>query len=123
MQRHISRSGAATAIVNAEFRQPNEIDWRRIQRSLKTRARYRYVAPVVEQELGGYRIVSPCCSRNIEPGGGRIDIARLAYDQEQDTWRIYSKNHTTHEWEPQSQGRLHELLSLLNHDPKRVFWQ
>lgn len=122
-QWQMSRSTVAAVNIGAGQPQPNELDWRRIKRSLQRRARYRYVSPVVEREPGGYRIVSPCCSRNIDPGGGPIDIARLEFDNKRNTWRLYSKNHATLQWEPRSQGRLHELLALLNEDPQRVFWQ
>lgn len=103
--------------------QPNEIDWRRIERALEQRARYRYVRPLVEADAGGYRIVSPCCSRNVDPTGGTIDIARLEYDELAGAWHLYSKNHDTLEWVPQAQGRLHDMLALLNADPQRIFWQ
>ena len=103
--------------------QPDEVDWRRIERALEQRARYRYVRPAVEADAGGYRIVSPCCSRNIDPEGGTIDIARLEYDELAADWHLYSKNHDTLEWVPQAQGRLHEMLALLIADPARIFWQ
>jgi hypothetical protein len=51
---------------------------RRIERALRERARYRYVSPRVLRDADGFRIESPCCSRNVDPGGGVIDIARLA---------------------------------------------
>lgn len=103
--------------------QPNELDWRRIERAIENRARYRYVTPSVEIEPGGYRIVSPCCSRNIDADGGRIDIARLEYDDVSGFWRLYAKDHKCHAWQLQADGRLHELLAYLNADPQRVFWQ
>lgn len=103
--------------------QPNEVDWRRIERALERRGRYRYVRPAVEADDNGYRIVSPCCSRNVDAEGGSIDIARLAYDEAASCWRIYSKDHHTPAWVPRAQGRLHELLALLNADPQRIFWQ
>jgi hypothetical protein len=107
----------------ASFAHPNELDWHRIARSLAQRVRYRYVSPQVEREPQGYRIVSPCCSRNVDASGGNIDIARLDYDDAQGLWRLYSKDHAGRCWELRAQGRLHELLVLLNEDPQRVFWQ
>ncbi len=103
--------------------QPNELDLRRIQRSLRARARYRYVSPLVIAEAAGYRIVSACCSRNVDLAGGTIDIARISFDGQCGCWCVESKNHATGCWEPQAQGRLHEVLSLLNRDPQRRFWQ
>lgn len=123
MQRQPCGPGTRPAPSGAAWAHPNELDWRRIQRSLQQRLRYRYVSPIVESEPGGYRIVSPCCSRNIDPGGGPIDIARLVYEPQRNTWRLCSKNHATEVWELQAEGRLHELLALLNQDPQRVFWQ
>lgn len=103
--------------------QPNELDWRRIERALERRVRYRYVTPEVEAFDRGYRIVSPCCSRNIDPEGGAIDIAWLEFDETHENWRLYAKDHENHAWIFQAAGRLHELLKLLNEDPQRVFWQ
>ncbi|HUW36153.1 MAG TPA: DUF3024 domain-containing protein [Rhodocyclaceae bacterium] len=102
---------------------PNELDRRRIMRALELRARYRYVSPQLEEEADGFRIVSQCCSRKVDPEGGTIDIARLQYDAQVAVWHLYSKNHATLEWVPQADGRLHELLELLRQDPDRVFWQ
>ena len=60
---------------------PNQLDCKRIERALGRRERYRYVTPQVipDEEEHGYRIESPCCSRNVEPSGGIIDIALLKY--------------------------------------------
>ncbi len=119
-----SQSAAAHAPASPGDRwQPNELDLRRIQRSLKRRARYRYVSPVVHAEPSGYRVESACCSRNVDASGGRIDIAWLEYDALQAGWRLHSKNHATGRWELQARGRLHELLALLAFDPQRLFWQ
>jgi len=103
--------------------QPNPLDLRRIERALAKRRRYRYVRPAVRWESDGYRIVSPCCSRNIDADGQTIDIARLEYDAARAGWRLYSKDHAAQRWALQAQGRLHELLALLNADPQRIFWQ
>jgi hypothetical protein len=60
---------------------PNQLDHKRIERALSQRERYRYVTPqvIADDEEHGYRIESPCCSRNVEPAGGIIDIALLKY--------------------------------------------
>ena len=54
------------------FGHPNDLDRKRIERALAKRARYRYVLPRVLPEARGYRIESPCCSRNIDAEGGVI---------------------------------------------------
>ena len=65
----------------AGYAHPNEFDHKRIERALDQRERYRYVAPqvIADEDEHGYRIESPCCSRNVEPAGGIIDIALLKY--------------------------------------------
>lgn len=100
-----------------------ELDARRIERALEGRLRYRYVRPVVLREAGAYRVVSPCCSRNVDAAGGVIDIARLEYDAPAGCWRLYARDHARARWTPQARGRLHELLELLKRDSARIFWQ
>jgi len=103
---------------------PNEFDRRRIERALKVRKRYRYVSPSVAAVVGGYRIQSPCCSRNIDPDGGIVDIALLLYDGSRAEWQLFRKDHGSGAWEAASRfDRLIELLELLNADPERKFWQ
>lgn len=105
-------------------RHPNEVDLRRIARALEQRARYRYVSPSVEPVAGGYRVVSPCCSRNIDADGGIIDIARLEFDEASGSWGLFHKDHQHDSWQLYANaGRLGELLTQLNEDPARVFWQ
>lgn len=104
--------------------QPNELDKRRIERAIEQRRRYRYVSPSVVTVDGGYRIESPCCSRNVDPGGGIIDVALLNYDEQRGCWRLFCKNHDSQLWELHSvHDRLHELLDGLNSDADRKFWQ
>lgn len=101
---------------------PNELDLRRISRLLKKRARYHYVSPSVEAVPGGYRIVSPCCSRNIDHSGGQIEIARIEW--EAGVWTLYSRDHAHTQWLMHAQaGRLDRLMECLNEDSQRVFWQ
>lgn len=103
---------------------PNDVDRKRIERALENRARYRYVTPVVHPTTDGYRIVSPCCSRNIDPDGGDIDIARLEYLRLRRVWRLYRMQHATREWQYHAEfATLAALLEQLNHDPERLFWQ
>ena len=101
---------------------PNELDLRRISRLLKKRERYQYVSPLVQAVPGGYRIVSPCCSRNIDQDGGLIDIARIEWAA--GVWTLYRKEHADQRWLLHTQGsRLDRLLECLNEDSQRVFWQ
>jgi hypothetical protein len=115
---------AASGKRAGDAAQPNDLDYKRIERSLQSRRRYRYVAPLLLKTASGYRIQSPCCSRNIDPDGGIIDVAMLLFDDGGRCWRLLRKNHALGEWELDSEyARLAELLSYLNEDPDRRFWQ
>jgi hypothetical protein len=106
------------------FAHPNELDRKRIERALKTRKRYRYVTPNVTTTVGGYRIESPCCSRNIDPDGGVVDVALLLHDADSAKWELFRKNHARDLWQLDStHERLHAALDRLNADPERRFWQ
>jgi len=118
----LSQAAAARA-APAPLSAAGDLDLRRIQKALRQRARYRYVRPTIERAPDGYRIVSPCCSRTIDAAGGTIDIAWLQFLPDTQRWRLHSKDHQAQAWTLQSEGRLHELLALLNLDPQRVFWQ
>ncbi|HET6377106.1 MAG TPA: hypothetical protein VFG05_02175 [Methylocella sp.] len=103
---------------------PNDLDRRRIERALKERKLYRYVVPKLRTAECGYHIESPCCSRNIDPEGGIIDVALLQYNLEGAAWRLYRKNHSCGIWELHSRHeRLPDALELLKSDPAREFWQ
>lgn len=103
---------------------PNEFDCRRIERALKSRARYRYVSPIVSAVAGGYVVESPCCSRNIDPEGGVIDVALLHHDATSGAWQLFRKDHKANAWELHStHPGLAAVTDLLNADPDRVFWQ
>ncbi len=105
-------------------RQPNEVDKRRIEKALQGRKRYRYVTPQVQYVDRGYRIVSPCCSRNIDPDGGIVDVARIEYVESTRYWFLYRKNHDEGLWMLHGEfTTLDRLLATLNEDPTRVFWQ
>lgn len=106
----------------------------RLERALRQRVRYRYVQPRVLREGDGFRIESPCCSRNVDPGGGVIDIAllvpgasRTLSEQPPDKvvqgWRLFARDHANGAWVPQHEsGQLDELLDLLCVDAQRLFW-
>lgn len=103
---------------------PNELDRRRIERSLKSRRRYRYVTPRVAVVEGGYKIESPCCSRNIDRSGGVVDVALVLHDPNRLRWQLFRKDHSSSSWLLDgSHERLTDALERLNADPERVFWQ
>lgn len=103
---------------------PNLFDHRRIERALKARKRYRYVSPSVTAVAKGYRIESPCCSRNVDPSGGVVDVALLIFDESHAVWQLFRKDHDKRQWQFHSAyRRLVELLEELNADPDREFWQ
>lgn len=103
---------------------PNDVDRKRIERALVQRQRYRYVSPYVSKEADGYRIESPCCSRNVDRDGGVIDIARLEYLDQGRVWRLYRKDHLRALWVMEGEySSLTAVLQRLNEDPQRMFWQ
>lgn len=103
---------------------PNEMDLRRIERALGNRKRYRYVTPEVRAIADGYEIVSACCSRNIDPEGGVIDIARMEFRVDSRSWVLYRKDHRSGSWIRHGEyAGLAPILELLNEDPERRFWQ
>jgi hypothetical protein len=106
------------------FAHPNDLDKKRIERALRARKRYRYVSPSVAPVAGGYRIESPCCSRNIDPDGGVIDVALVLFDEDCASWKLFAKDHKNGSWTfHSSYGRLPEALEYVNADPERRFWQ
>ncbi len=110
-------------VSSAGFR-PNELDRKRIERAIAGRKRYRYVSPSVYTVGSGYIIRSPCCSRNVDPNGGVVDVALLQYGNGPQPWVLYCKDHEMQEWQPHAAyGRLADLLEHLNTDPDRQFWQ
>jgi DUF3024 family protein len=103
---------------------PNDLDKRRIERALKSRKRYRYVSPKVLAVAGGYKVESPCCSRNIDPDGGIVDVALLLYEADTGAWQLFQKDHANAIWVFHStHDRLIDLLDHLNADAERKFWQ
>lgn len=105
----------------------------RLERALRERARYRYVRPRVLRDGPGYRIESPCCSRNVDADGGVIDIARLqpavdgasvaVVQQGQLLRQLQARDHVAGRWaEPGPAAPLPELLAQLCADTDRVYW-
>ena len=118
---HVIDSDADNVIVGPH---PNDMDLKRIEHALADRVRYRYVTPQVQKFVSGYLVVSPCCSRNIDPDGGVVDVARLEYLEATNSWHLYRKNHVLLNWElTGSYDRLIDLLAYLNADPERLFWK
>jgi hypothetical protein len=111
-------------MIGSGVRHPNDVDRKRIERSLENRRRYRYVSPIVEGATSGYVIKSPCCSRNIDGAGGVIDIACVEFHAPQRVWRLFCKDHVTGEWLMYARcSTLSQVLCILNDDPERRFWQ
>lgn len=94
----------------------------RLERALRERVRYRYVRPLVLREGDGFRIQSPCCSRNVDPEGGMIDIALLLPSAAQ-RWCLSARDHVNSIWVLRFQDEpLDVLLDLLCVDNERQFW-
>ena len=97
----------------------------RLALALRGRARYRYVRPQVLREDSGFRIQSPCCSRNVDPGGGTIDIALLVppVAPSGERWSLCSRDHALGRWVTQCKdASLAQLLDLLCTDAERRYW-
>lgn len=97
----------------------------RLERALRERVRYRYVEPRVLREGESFRIQSPCCSRNIDPSGGLIDIALLTPGPVGATndWSLSARDHAAGVWRAcLSDAPLELLLDALCVDSERQFW-
>jgi hypothetical protein len=107
------------------------LDVMRIERALARRTRYRYVQPRVQALDGlqglGWTIVSPNCSRNIDPDGGDIDIAwfepRAGRPGQPGLWRLHRRDHAKALWVLQAERlTLEQALALVCDDPLGVWW-
>ncbi|WKA28560.1 DUF3024 domain-containing protein [Bradyrhizobium roseum] len=117
-------SATLSQSVVRPFAHPNDLDRKRIERALISRKRYRYVKPSVVTTISGYRIESPCCSRNIDRDGGIVDVALLLHDADDGRWQLFRKDHKKDVWQLDStHDRLPTALERLNADPDRMFWQ
>jgi len=98
------------------------LDASRIHVALARRGRYRYVRPRVERESEGWKIVSPNCSRNVDPAGGDIDIAWFLPLGE-GRWLLHARDHAARAWRATCGTRsLDAALSLVCEDADRVYW-
>lgn len=100
-----------------------DLDRRRIQQALEQRARYKYVAPRIEREGDGWKIVSPNCSRTVDPSGGEIDIAWFEPGSD-GGWRLHARNHPQQCWDLKAAGlTLPQALAIVCEDAAREYWQ
>ncbi|REE18513.1 hypothetical protein B0G76_1624 [Paraburkholderia sp. BL23I1N1] len=101
---------------------PFDLTQRQIEQALRERTRYHYVLPRVLRDGQGFRVESPCCSRNVDANGGLIDIAWLTRDED-GMWHLSARDHASHRWMPQHESTgLAELLDTLCIDRECVFW-
>ena len=93
-----------------------------IERALRDRVRYRYVQPRVLHEGESFRIEAPCCSRNVDPDGGVIDIALLTPAAD-GRWSLQVREHGAGAWQMYAEGlSLGEALDTVCVDAERRFW-
>jgi hypothetical protein len=99
------------------------LDAHRIERALQSRRRYRYVQPRVEREGLGWKVLSPNCSRTIDPLGGEVAIAWLV-PHSAGGWLLFARDHRLDCWQLRHEGpTLATVLDVLCSDPRREFWQ
>ena len=110
------------------------LDAARILRALAGRSRYRYVQPRLLPHPGeagmGWRIVSPNCSRQVDPAGGEIDIAWFeptAMPAPGRTpashWRLHARDHARQRWLLQADDlTLAAAITLVMSDTIGRFW-
>jgi hypothetical protein len=99
------------------------LDRARIERALPRRERYKYVQPRVLAEGGGWKIVSPNCSRSVDPAGGEIDIARFLPAPD-GLWRLQARNDTRAAWITKAEAlTLAAALARVMADPLGEYWR
>ena len=112
----------AAAVMAPASGQVLDLMQHRLERALRERVRYRYVKPSVLREGDNFRIQSPCCSRNVDPSGGMIDIALLV-PHESGRWCLCARDHANSIWVSRFQDEtLDVLMDLLCIDNEREFW-
>lgn len=116
VRRHGSQILPMPAVVGER-----ELTRRRLLRALDERKRYRYVRPEVTTTEDGWLITSPCCSRNVDPSGGVIDIARLT--RSNGKWQLYARDESREHWVMRLEAvRFDEAMAMLCADEEREFW-
>jgi hypothetical protein len=102
-----------------------------IVQALAGRTRYRYVQPLVQAmppaQGAGWVIVSPNCSRQIDPAGGHIPIAWLepshAEVQADTLWLLHARDHALQRWVSEAGAMsLDDALQCICQDPLGRFW-
>jgi hypothetical protein len=97
-------------------------DQARIERALVKRQRYRYVQPRVEREGTGWKVVSPNCSRNIDPNGGEIPVAWFE-PLGDGRWALHSHDHARKAWCTEASAiALDDAIERVCADPLGRFW-
>lgn len=101
------------------------LDRVRIEVALEARSRYKYVSPQVLREGLGWKVVSPNCSRNVDPQGGEIDIAWLVPTAAgSGGWLLHARDHAQDCWVLRLHApTLDAALARLVNDESREFWQ
>lgn len=111
------------------------LDRVRIEVALEARSRYKYVRPRVLPEGAGWKVLSPNCSRNVDPAGGEIPIAWLLPapppgHADPDApgpaqgWLLHAHDDATGRWVLKLHAvHLTEALERLVLDPAREFWR
>lgn len=103
-----------------------DLDAARIERALARRARYRYVQPrVLAQGAGqGWVILSPNCSRNVDPEGGEIPIAWFEPCKASPAqWRLHWRDQAQACWVVRADAvTLDQALAQVCGDPLGVWW-
>lgn len=112
-----STSAPLPSVLVAE----HELVRRRVMRAIKQRRRYRYAKPTVQTVEAAWLISSPCCSRNIDPEGGVIAIARI--ERLGEDWRLFRYDYTEAVWVLYGEYLdLDALLRVICVDKERLFW-
>ncbi|MBQ0961161.1 hypothetical protein KAK06_19550 [Ideonella sp. 4Y11] len=100
------------------------LDRARIEVALEARHRYKYVQPQVQPGPGGkgWQVLSPNCSRSVDPLGGIIEIAWLQPVAGQ--WHLHAHDHRRRAWVFKLRAAtLADALARLVDDPLKEFWQ
>ncbi len=99
------------------------LDRARIERALPRRERYKYVQPRVLADGGGWKIVSPNCSRSVDAAGGEIDIARFLPAPD-GLWQLQARDDAQAAWITRASAlTLAAALARVMADPLGEYWR